>query len=76
MPHILLVLFCLLFVIPPHLVRSATSGRIEGVVQQEGNAIANHRIMLIRFGPGQEVNRTPSETDAEGGFVFEGLETG
>ncbi|WP_089941585.1 carboxypeptidase-like regulatory domain-containing protein [Candidatus Entotheonella palauensis] len=75
MPHMLLALLCLFF-IAPDAVRSATSGRIEGVVHQEGKAIANHRIMLIRFGPGQEVNRTPGETDAEGGFAFEGLETG
>ncbi len=75
MPHMLLALLCLLFA-TPDLGRSATSGRIEGVVQQEGKAIANHRIMLIRFGPEQEVDRTPSETDAEGGFAFEGLETG
>jgi hypothetical protein len=74
MPHLLLALFC--FLIATHPVRSATSGRIEGVVQQEGKAIANHRIMLIRFGPGQEVNRTPGDTDAQGGFAFEGLETG
>jgi hypothetical protein len=75
MPHVLLVWLCLLFVIS-NVAWSDTSGRIEGVVQQEGQAIANHRIMLIRFGPGQEVNRTPGETDAEGGFAFEGLETG
>ncbi len=75
MPHMMLVLLCLLFIAPDP-ARSAPSGRIEGVVQQAGKAIANHRIMLIRFGPGQEVNRTPGETDAEGGFVFEGLETG
>lgn len=75
MPHMLLVLLVLCFV-TPELARSAASGRIEGVVQQEGKAIADHRIMLIRFGPGQEVNRTPGATDAEGGFVFEGLETG
>lgn len=75
MPHMLLVLLCLLLVTPDS-ARSAASGRIEGVVQQAGQAIANHRIMLIRFGPDQEVNRTPGETDAEGGFAFEGLETG
>jgi hypothetical protein len=71
----LLVLLCLLCVTPGP-AWSAAEGRIEGRVQQEGNAIANHRIMLIRFGPGQDVNRTPGETDAKGGFVFEGLETG
>lgn len=76
MPHILLVLLCSLFVISPEFAWSTNSGRIEGVVQQAGKAIANHRIMLIRFGPEQEVNRTPGETDAEGAFAFEGLETG
>ncbi len=75
MPHVLLVLLCL-SLMSPDLARSAASGRIEGVVQQEGKAIASHRIMLIRFGPGQDVNRTPGETDAEGRFAFEGLETG
>ena len=35
-------------------------GRIEGIVRQQDKAIAEHRIMLIRFGPGpQDVNRTP-----------------
>jgi hypothetical protein len=32
--------------------------------------------MLIRFGPAQEVERTPGQTDAEGRFVFEGLQGG
>jgi hypothetical protein len=33
--------------------------------------------MLIRFGPNQQdVQRTPGQTDAEGRFVFERLETG
>ncbi|PON19195.1 hypothetical protein C2W62_03995 [Candidatus Entotheonella serta] len=79
MPHMLLVLLCLFLAAPVATQSanhtSAAGGRIEGVVQREGKAIANHRIMLIRFGPGQEVKRTPGETDAEGGFVFEALET-
>ncbi len=70
-----LALSCFTLMIP-QLVLSAPSGRIQGQVQQEGNAIANHRIMLIRFGPGQEVNRTPGQTDADGGFSFDALETG
>ena len=74
MPQMLLALFC--FLIATNLAWSAPSGRVEGVVQQESKAIANHRIMLIRFGPGEEVNRTPGDTDAQGGFAFEGLETG
>lgn len=73
--HAWFALLCLLF-IAPWPVSSATSGRIQGVVQQEGKAIANHRIMLIRFGPGQEVNRTPGQTGADGSFSFEALETG
>lgn len=52
-------------------------GRIEGIVRQRDKAIAEHRIMLIRFGPGQQdVNRTPGQTDAEGRFAFDDLETG
>ena len=52
-------------------------GRIEGIVRQQDKAIAEHRIMLIRFGPGpQDVNRTPGQTDAEGRFAFDDLETG
>ena len=52
-------------------------GRIQGIVRQQDTAIAEHRIMLIRFGPGQQdVNRTPGQTDAEGRFTFDGLETG
>lgn len=73
--HAWLALLCLLF-ITPWPVSAATSGRIQGAVRQEGNAIANHRIMPIRFGPGQEVNRTPGQTDADGGFSFEALKTG
>src|SRR4030095_13376130 len=34
------------------------------------------RIMLIRFGPNQDVQRFPGQTDAEGRFLFENLETG
>ncbi|MGE3537253.1 MAG: hypothetical protein AB7N91_07400 [Candidatus Tectimicrobiota bacterium] len=32
--------------------------------------------MLIRFGPNQEVQRTPGQTDSQGRFLFENLETG
>lgn len=51
-------------------------GSIRGIVQYQGKTIADHRIMLIRFGPNQDVQRTPGQTDAEGRFVFEGLGTG
>lgn len=52
------------------------TGRIQGLVQQQGQRVANHRIMLIRFGPAQDVQRTPGQTDAEGRFSFENLATG
>src|SRR3989441_4760548 len=51
-------------------------GRIRGVIQREGQGFAEERIMLIRFGPNQEVQRTPGQTDAEGRFLFDNLETG
>jgi len=51
-------------------------GRIQGVVQRGGQSFAEQRIMLIRFGPNQEVRRTPGQTDAAGRFLFENLETG
>jgi hypothetical protein len=51
-------------------------GRISGRVRQGEQGIAEHRIMLIRFGPNQEVQRTPGQTDAEGRFTFRDLETG
>lgn len=51
-------------------------GHIRGVIQREGQGVAEQRIMLIRFGPNQEVQRTPGQTDAAGRFLFENLETG
>lgn len=51
-------------------------GRIHGIIQREGQGVAEQRIMLIRFGPHQEVQRTPGQTDAAGRFLFENLETG
>lgn len=51
-------------------------GRIRGTVQRVGASLAEQRIMLIRFGPGQEVQRTPGQTDAQGHFLFENLDTG
>jgi hypothetical protein len=51
-------------------------GSIQGVVQHEGKGIAEHRIMLIRFGSNQEVQRTSGQTDTQGRFIFEDLETG
>src|SRR5262245_19334440 len=52
------------------------SGSISGVIQRSGQGVAAHRIMLIRMGPQQEVQRTPGQTDAQGGFRFEHLATG
>lgn len=51
-------------------------GSIRGLVQHNGQSVPEHRIMLIRFGPHQDVQRTPGQTDAQGRFVFEQLETG
>jgi hypothetical protein len=52
------------------------TGSIRGRVQQQGQGVVNHRIMLIRFGPNQDMQRIPGQTDAEGYFVFEHLESG
>jgi len=60
----------------PRLGRAEGMGRIRGVIQREGQGFAEQRIMLIRFGPNQEVQRFPGQTDAEGRFLFENLETG
>lgn len=52
------------------------SGSSSGVIQRAGQGVAAHRIMLIRRGPQQEVQRTPGQTDAQGGFRFGNLATG
>ncbi len=51
-------------------------GRLQGVVQREGHVLAHQRIMLIRFGPNEDVQRFPGQTDADGRFVFEHLAVG
>jgi hypothetical protein len=51
-------------------------GSISGTVLLNGQGISEHRLMLIRFGPGGDVQRTPGQTDTTGQFVFENLETG
>lgn len=51
-------------------------GRLRGVVQKDGQGFANQRIMLIRFGPNNDVQRFPGQTDADGRFLFENLDTG
>src|SRR5438105_6818868 len=60
----------------PRLGHTEGVGRIRGVIQREGKGFATQRIMLIRFGPNQDVQRFPGQTDAEGRFLFENLETG
>lgn len=56
---------------------AAASGSISGVVRYQGNALPDQRIMLVRFGPNQQdVQRTPGQTNAQGQFLFENLETG
>jgi hypothetical protein len=51
-------------------------GSISGVVLLNGEGIAEHRIMLIRFNSAGEVQRTPGQTNAAGQFTFDNLETG
>jgi hypothetical protein len=51
-------------------------GSISGTVQLNGQGISEHRLMLIRFGPGGDVQRTPGQTDTTGQFIFGNLETG
>src|SRR5262245_17349589 len=60
----------------PALLCAEEHGSISGVIQRAGQGVAAHRIMLIRMGPQQEVQRTPGQTDAQGGFRFEHLATG
>src|SRR5689334_15535993 len=60
----------------PRIGHTEGGGRIRGVIQREGQGLAEQRIMLIRFGPNQDVQRFPGQTDAEGRFLFENLEIG
>lgn len=60
----------------PYMGRTEGVGRIRGMIQREGKGFAEQRIMLIRFGPNQDVQRFPGQTDAAGRFLFENLETG
>jgi hypothetical protein len=50
-------------------------GSIGGVIRSAAEGVGSHRIMLIRFGPENDVQRTPGETDAQGEFLFENLST-
>lgn len=54
---------------------SAGVGRLRGTVQKDGQGFANQRIMLIRFGPNNDVQRFPGQTDVDGRFLFENLDT-
>lgn len=65
-----------LFASSPGMVRADATGSIRGRVQQQGQGVADHRMMLIRFGQNQDMQRIPGQTDAEGYFVFEHLESG
>jgi hypothetical protein len=60
----------------PRTGRAEGHGRIRGIIQRAGQGVADQRIMLIRFGPNQDVQRTPGQTDTAGRFLFESLETG
>ncbi len=53
----------------------AEEGSIGGVIRSGGEVVGAHRIMLIRFGPDNDVQRTPGETNAQGEFLFEDLST-
>ena len=53
----------------------AEEGSIGGVIRSGGEVVAAHRIMLIRFGPDNDVQRTPGDTNAQGEFLFESLST-
>ena len=54
---------------------AAAHGRIGGVIRSAAGVVDSHRIMLIRFGPDNDVQRTPGETNAQGEFLFENLST-
>ena len=56
-------------------VGAAEHGSISGVIRDAGDAVGGHRIMLIRFGPDNDVQRTPGETNDQGEFLFENLST-
>jgi len=71
-----LVLIILAIVVLPYVAHAEGLGRIRGMIQREGKGFAEQRIMLIRFGPNQDVQRFPGQTDATGRFSFENLETG
>lgn len=66
----------LVLVLLPLLAGAQERGSIRGVIQRAGKGIATHRIMLIRFGPHSDVQRTPGQTDADGHFVFDDLDPG
>lgn len=60
----------------PGMVHAAGDSSIRGVIQRQGKGVAEHRIMLIRLGPNDALQRTPGQTDAQGRFVFDKLDAG
>lgn len=70
-----LALGCVIVLLCFSVLQAIEQGSISGTVQKAGQGIAEHRIMLVRFGPNREVHRTPGQTDAQGHFVFDQLET-
>ena len=65
----------ILVALPPGWVGAQGQGSIGGVVRSAGDVVPSHRVMLIRFGPDNDVQRTPGETDGQGAFLFENLST-
>ena len=70
-----LVCSLLLLSVLPACIEAEEPGSIGGVVRAAGEVVGAHRIMLIRFGPDSDVQRTPGQTDAQGEFLFENLST-
>ena len=70
-----LALGLMLMAAQPGWVWAEGHGSIGGVVQSGGQVVGSHRVMLIRFGPDNDVQRTPGETDAQGAFLFDNLST-
>ena len=70
-----LVLGLMLVAAVPGWVWADGHGSIGGIVRSGEQVVGAHRIMLIRFGPDNDVQRTPGETDAQGAFLFDNLST-
>ena len=74
-PTFVLVSGLMLLALLPGWLWAQGQGSIGGIVRSAGEPVPSHRVMLIRFGPDNEVQRTPGETDDEGAFLFENLST-